>query len=322
MPVIMVRRRLGDTHLWDGTLDRLRYYIEKVWLTEGSELDPVVLDFSRCRVGPNVARYIMQLMADGVNCINSKDLPGMSEIYSDLKEATKNLEKYRYVPIDIQIDYADIVDNAKKIKQLTTEYNPAEHDGKELCFYVRAGDEAMYANTNIVPANMAYYMLTRLSVRFDPFYNGTQDSEKYYGLYNRFVLRNMFMFITTNVGVPPSYYAEGDRSVWIVNTDGLLQKLVYNKDGEKDSYNGINMYYYPGFGWYTLNDLRRMNLMPLPGFLFVESISNKPEFVSSLQKACMKVRPPKVRRSDKKEGSALLKFLEDYRDIPKGDIND
>lgn len=313
----MVRQSPRDQYLWDGTLTQLKYYVENVWKPGVPEGEELVLDFTRCRVGPMVAKYIQELMREGVQCINSRDLPGVAEVYSDLQEASKGNVKYHYIPIKLALTYQELVSTAKSMKAMSNEYKPEEHDGKEMCFYVKHHDTVFYANTNIVAVNMAYYLLTRLSLNFDPFYSGEPESEFTHGPYNKYVLSDIFRFITVDIGIPPEFYEEGDMSIWVVTFDGLLQKLQYNKDGRLHSETGANMYYYPGFGWYTLADLRRMNMYPLPGFLFVESIAKREAFLNSFLTACMRIRAPieKIQKSEEDDGSALLKFIETYRDL-------
>lgn len=319
MPTILVRSTPRDHHLWDGTLNQLSYYVEKVWKPQASESDPLILDFSRCRVGPKVADYIFELMKSGIKCINTRDIQGLPEIYDSLQKASEGKLLYKYVPINIQTTYKGIVDEATRLKQIQKDYSPEENDGKDICFYIKADEESKWANTNVIPANMSYYMLTRMSLNFDPFYNGLPNSEKFDGPRNKFILKNIFRFIENDIGVPPEFYNEGDRSVWVVDENNLLQKLYFNKDGVIHPDSGHNMYYYPGIGWYTLNDLRRMNMVPLPGFLFITSISKRSEFLRSLQLACMKIKP---NTKKVQEGSALLRFLETYKDTAQGEYNE
>lgn len=320
MPTVLVRGGSRDNFLWDGVLSQLTYYIE-MWIKESTEEDPLILDFSRCRCGVLVSNYIYSLMERGIKCINSTDMPGLSEIYDALQEAAKGNCKYHYVPIDIKLSYEDIVKNAKYIKEVDTSYDMDEHEGKELCYYVRESDVIKHMNTNIVSANMSYYMLTRLSLKFDPFYNGKPNSELHNGTYNKFLLKDVFKFILNVVKVPTEFYDEYDKSIWIVNDEGLIQKLQFNEKGRLYKENGLDMYYYPGYGWYTLSDLRRMGLYPLPGFLFEKSISQRPDFLRSLKLACMKINPSNITKK-KEKGSELLKFLEMYKDVPRGDYNE
>ena len=92
MPIVMVRSGSRDSYLWDGTLSQLTYYVE-LWLKEATEEDPLILDFSRCRLGRRVSEYVFELMKKGIKCINTKDMPGVSEMYDNLQEAAKGIVK-------------------------------------------------------------------------------------------------------------------------------------------------------------------------------------------------------------------------------------